>query len=247
MIYKSLDEILRAWIDKRQSDEKGKHSNDWWWASGLGMCRRKQFLRRLDIPVTEVKEYRISFLGEEGKAGHEWREKAVADMGVLVASEERLIDEVSRYRGRFDLLININNELVLVDIKTQRPEAFYRRAKLPVSQRVQWYQQMQLASYQYFASKKYPDIKESRIYYFDRGGGVREEYAFRFGPKMFKAVVDELKALNDDWANHIWPEIGTTAKWECKYCSWKSICKSVEKENLTINEVKKTYGSKENN
>lgn len=240
MNYKSFDEVLRHFLDRRDEEYRKLKDPDWWWASELGMCRRKQSLRRTGIPKTEEKEWRIRFVMQDGTALHNWREEAAGKMGILVAKELRLVDEKLRYKGRLDLIIKLGDKLSLIDIKTQRPEAFFRRSKKPESERVETYQKLQLASYTYFAKKDYPTLKESRIYFVDRGGGVREEFIFNFGKVWFDKVLSELNILNSHWDKGIFPE-KTEKKWQCRYCDYKSICKEVEKNKLTINNVKQLW------
>lgn len=241
MNYRSFDEVLRTWIAMRQERFRKSKDPDWWWASGLGMCLRKHYLRRMGLTPTEKKEFRIMFLGQDGTAAHEWREAAARDMEVLVEAEGRLVDRKLKYKGRFDLIVKLNHKkLVLIDIKTQRPEAFFRRSRRPDSQKVSDFQKMQLASYVYFARKKYPQLKEARLYFVDRGGGLREEFIFNFGKLWFGKVLAELKLLNKHWSSKTFPK-KTTKKWECRFCDHKTICKAVDKKKLTFKQVKKQY------
>lgn len=245
--FKSFDEILKYYIEENSKKEKGKHFHDAWYASGLGFCKRKQYFRRMGLEPTEPTEWRIRFLAEEGKAGHEWRERAAKEVGALIEAEGNLESKKYSYRGRFDLIVLINNKPVLVDIKTQRPEAFFYRKRLPKNKRVKDFQKMQLASYVLFAQKKYPNLKEARIHYADRGGGLREEYSFLFGKKMFDKVIKELKELNKYWEAKKFPPIKGVEPWQCKYCPYRSICKRVERENLNFDEVLKAYKKVETN
>lgn len=238
--FSSYDEVLRAFLDKKEEDYKNKKKdNDWWHASSLGLCKRKHYFRRMGVKRTDAMPFRIRFVAEDGNAGHSWREKAAEKMGVLIAAEERLRDEELKYAGRFDLLIELSGRKVLIDIKTQRPEAFFRRSKKPRGLQVEEFQKQQLASYVYFAKRKWKDLEESRIYYVDRGGGTREEFSFVFGKKRFKQVTDELKELNEFWAKKEFPEV--TKNWLCRFCPYKSCCVKVEKEELNYKQVIQKY------
>ncbi|MCK4307306.1 PD-(D/E)XK nuclease family protein [candidate division WOR-3 bacterium] len=213
--------------------------NDWWHASSLGLCMRKHYFRRMGLSVSNPTPYRIRFVAQDGNAGHAWREKAAKSMGVLIACEERLRDKKLKYSGRFDLLIELQGEKVLIDIKTQRPEAFFRRSRKSKGEQVENFQKQQLASYVYFAKKKWPDLKEARIYYVDRGGGVREEFSFLFKKERFKKVTDELKTLNKYWEKKKIPPVDKT--WLCKFCNYKDVCKKVEKSKLNFKQVIQKY------
>jgi len=240
--FSSLDEVLRTFLIEQEKEERKKKDLDWWWGSELGLCKRKHFLRRLGIEPSEKREYRLMFLAEDGRAMHDWRERAAEKMGVLLEKEGKLQDEKLRYKGRFDLIVRLNNKPVLIDIKTQRPEAFFRRAKSKSGHRVKDFQKAQLASYVLFARKRYPKLKEARIYYIDRGGGVREEYSFIFKKGRFKAVLEELEQLNKYWKLKKFPP--AQKGWLCKFCSFKTVCEKIEKDGLSVDQVKQTYGSK---
>jgi len=240
--FSSLDEVLRTFLIEQDKEREKQIDNDWWWASELGLCKRKQFLRRLGIEPSENKEYRLMFLAEDGKAMHNWREQAAEKMGVLLEKEGTLQDEKLRYKGRFDLIVKLNGRPVLIDIKTQRPEAFFRRAREKPGRRVKDFQKMQLASYVLFARKRYPDLKEARIYYVDRGGGVREEYSFKFKKGRFKAVLKELEELNKYWELQEFPP--AQKGWLCRFCSFKTVCEKIDQDGLSVDQVKQIYGSK---
>lgn len=227
--YKSFDDILLAWFDKRKKEAERFVDIDWWWASELGTCLRAQFLRRLGIKPRNL-EARISFLGEMGKTCHIWLQDAVKDMGACVVMNLKLINTKYRYKGKLDIILDLGKKghpyLSLTDIKTQRPEAFFRRLKQPKDQQVKWFQKMQLASYTLFAKPKY-QIKDQRIYILDRGGGLRDEYVFKFGKPMFNKVIAELNTLNKYWGKK---EVPPCSKdWYCK-----DLCRPHNKELLKV-------------
>jgi len=228
--FRSFDEVLRTYLKRQEEEGKEKRDNNWWFASELGTCLRKQFLRRLGVNPVQ-KEFRIAFLAEQGKVIHDRMEAIAKQAGILVNSEYTLTNEQYRYKGRFDLLVNLGNGtdpyLSLIDIKTQRPEAFFRRAKLPEGQRVAAFQKKQLASYFYFARMIWPTIRDARIYYLDRGGGVREEYLFKFGKEAFKEVLDELETLNKYWQEKKLPPCSNS--FVCR-----NFCKPLKKELLKV-------------
>ena len=243
MNFKSFDEILRKYLEKKEAENEKEKDNDWWYASELGLCKRKHFLRRLGIPASNIKEFRIKYIAEDGKAGHEWREKAAEELGILLEKEGSLKDEELRYSGRFDLIAKIRNKPVLIDIKTQRPEAFFRRERQPIGKKVKDFHKMQLASYVYFAKRKYPELEESRVYYVDRGGGLRNEYIFHFRTPMFEKMLKELQELNQCWEARKLPNI-TDQKWECKQCPYHTICMAAVRGDLTVDKIIEIYDSK---
>lgn len=158
MIFDSLDKAVCTFLEESSKIDKGEHHNDWWWGSELGMCKRKQCLRRLDLPASNTKETRIMLIGKQGSLLHEWIEEVFGKLGMLVENEGKIVNESLRYRGRFDAIVKLKNGLSLIDIKSQRSEAFFKRKQRPEGQRVEEFQKLQLASYVLFARNKYPDL-----------------------------------------------------------------------------------------
>lgn len=253
-IYSSFDEVMRTFLDKQ--DNEHTHENEAWYASELGFCKRKQVFRRMGIKVSNPTQWRIRFVARDGTALHEWREDAAKKQGVVILSEKRLVDKKTGWRGRPDLLVALDGKPVMLDIKTQRSEAFFRRNRLPVDQRISLYHKMQLGSYIYFLNKNYPDIvekfgfpkgtkvKEGRIYFVDRGGGIREEYVINFDKKIFKLITQELKSLNTFWDSKVIPPVEEKT-WLCRFCPFQTQCSKVGGQSITFNNFKKqTYGPK---
>jgi CRISPR/Cas system-associated exonuclease Cas4 (RecB family) len=226
--FKSIDHTIKSWIELNSKNRGLNIDNDWWFASELGLCQRKMFLRRLEFPVEEKMNYPLANTALDGTAGHEWRQRACEDMGNLVAQEEKLRDEERRYSGRFDLLLWLEGKLVLADIKTENSFSFARRQRLPLTMRVKKNHKIQLASYIWAAQKKYKSLTEGRIYYADRGTGKTDEYIFKFNDEILKIVTDELDSLNMHWKNHTLPERTQTERWLCNYCPFKKFCAKVE-------------------
>jgi len=241
--FQSLDEIIRQHLANKEELRSAEIDNDWWWASELGTCLRKQFLRRLGL-TPKQKEWRISFLAEFGKSSHEWVTDCVRKMWCLIAAELPLKSEQLRWKGRLDMIVNMDPGNVadphysLVDIKTQRPEAFFRRKNSPEADKVKPFQKKQLASYFYFASMKpeFKFLKDARIYYLDRGGGVRDEFVFNFTQKIFDEILQELRDLNNYWTNKQLPPC--SHNWECKeWCDiYKKECRDLEHGKISMEE-----------
>ena len=245
--YSSLDEILRASLTKKNLKRQKTTDNDWIWASELGQCKRHQFLRRMGVPFKPL-PWRITFTGEIGSAMHDRVENMVKEIGALVVAEERYVIPSLHYKGRSDLIVNLNTKkdpyLSLIDIKTQRPEAFMWRKRASLDNKIKKFQKMQLCSYTHFAKEKYPDIKDSRLYFIDRAGGVREEFIFHFTDKDYAEMLAEIDTLNGYWDRQEVPpcDEGWLCANSCR--PYKKILKKVEDGELTIKEFKQKYVSK---
>lgn len=229
----SIDQALIYYLKKKDKEIGAKVDNDWWWASELGLCKRRQFLRRKGVTNIDEKEERIRFLGQAGYANHRWIEEALTKLGILESRETRIRDEKTRYSGRFDALLWLNGKLVVADIKTQRAEAFFYRSKK--GGQIKEFQKLQLFSYYHFLKKRYPELSEARLFFLDRSGGCRDEYVFQVEKKDEKKVTDTLRALNKYWKkDEMPPKVDKKEKWQCRYCPYKTYCKGLEKEKNKI-------------
>ena len=246
MQYKKVDQIVLEAYNKKLI-EKAKYYNTkpdedmYWHASSLGLCMRSHWFTRMNFQSDASKATRDDLTGELGNMCHEFISKALKEEGRLLLSEKTLIDEETKWKGRFDNLVKLDNGNVMVDIKSQRPEAFFRRSKESSDKKIKHHQKVQLASYYYFGNKYlkhiYPEwvgasgkvIDYSVLYYIDRGGGVREEFSLHFTDEFIqKNVLDELKALNYYYDNCIVPSAESCwQSWQCNYCNHKPMCKAL--------------------
>ncbi len=244
--FTSIDEILLKHLEELEKSDEHYKDNDWIYASELGKCKRKSFLRRLGIAKSDSIPDRILFTFEIGKRMHEWIQEILGKAGVLIEKEGTIIDEELHYRGRSDAVLNLYDQeakrykLVVADIKTQRGEAFFHRAK---QKSVKDFQKMQIGSYFYFLKKlRYPKLEEARLFFFDRSGGCRDEVIIKFTTEDLQKVLDEISTLNKFWETQILPaRCGIPSSWECKMCGYKKMCKEVDTKNLTIKDLKKNY------
>jgi len=241
MYYSSLRQIISEYLSKKTQDREDKSDNDWWYASSLGLCKRKHYLRRANMAFKDAKDERINLTGELGNAIHDWFGNMLSSMGSVLETEFTLVDEVNRIRGRLDLVVEFTTGKEVIDVKTERPESFFKRAKSS-DNKIKNHQKMQLGWY-YFMLKagKYPDLVAARILYIDRGGGCLDEFKIDFDDEFKKKIFDEIDELNMYWKSQTLPPALTLKedKWQCRYCEYSKYCKKVESNNnLKVKKIK---------
>lgn len=238
-MYKSIDEALIDYLKVSRKQKKVKRGDKYWAASSLGQCLRKQyFTREMRAPTHEPITKNL-FVAMDGNASHEWRQKAFKDLGILVKAEGKIVSKKYNYRGHYDALIQLKSGLSLLDIKTQGSHAWYNR-KHRWKDQVPDYHQKQIGSYFLFLREKYPELKDVRLYYYNRDTGEREEFKVTFSEEYLQSILKELKLLNYYWDNKILPPpIAPRERWKCRFCQFRGYC-----TDINIGKKPKKYSKK---
>jgi len=253
-VYDTVDEAMIDYFkgEQRKRNEsrlKRKAEDSYWNPSSMGLCKRAHYFRRKNIS-TDTKEERDDFVTELGNMTHEYVSNACEKMGILICSEKTIIDNDTNLKGRFDNLVRLSRGIAMVDVKSQRPEAFFRRAK--EEDKVKHHQKVQLAAYDYLANKYllhiYPELVNPDtgkivdyciMYYVDRGGGCRDELPLLFEDSFIKKyVLSELDELNRYYDNNIIPPSEAWGTWQCKYCNYKKTCMKLREKSKELVKAK---------
>lgn len=246
--YNTVDEAVLDHFKKEQKkriDSRKDRKDSFWNPSSMGLCKRAHYFRRKNTDIDESQE-RDNFVTELGNMTHEYIEKACRSSGILICSEKTIIDHDTHLKGRFDDLVRLSRGIAMVDVKSQRPEAFFKRAK--DTEKVKHHQKVQLATYDYLANKYlnhiYPELVSPDtgkvvdyciIYYVDRGGGCRDEIPLRFDQSFIdKYVLGELQELNNYYDKDIIPPSEGWGTWQCKYCSYKKTCMKLREKSKEL-------------
>jgi len=179
---------------------------------------------RAGIISNGIVNYSWRNAAEDGHMAHAWRQHALQSIGAMVSQEEAIIEPELKFRGHYDLIVELSGKLVLGDIKTQNSRAFKARARMP--NRIDPCHQRQVAAYFYFLKKgKYPNLESARIYYVNKNTGEREEIELYFTRELFEDIVSELKTLNWHWDKGILPKKEVSSF--CKICQFAPLCRDL--------------------
>lgn len=225
--YNTIDEALVDYLRASRKQVKLKRGVKYWAASSLGQCLRKQYFTREMREPTNMPESKYLFGAKNGTAIHRWMQTTFKKLGILVKAEGTLVSRKYKYRGHYDALIKLKSGLSLLDIKTQGSHAWYNR-KHRWKDQVPDYHLRQLGSYFLFLRKKYPKLKDARLYYYNRDTGEREEFKVTFAEKYLQGILNELNTLNYYWDNKIIPPpIKPKDRWKCRFCEFRGYCKDI--------------------
>lgn len=244
--FNSVDKALCTFLDEKnkayQANDKSKTGQTYWHASGLGYCLRKQYFIRLGLQRTHSTPYQYRFVAMDGNSSHEWRQKALDDLGILLAAEKTLINKKYQYKGRYDALVTLSSGLSLIDIKTQGTRAWIRRKYIEKTGVCKEHK-IQLASYFLFLKKKYPKLNDARLYYYNRDTGEREEFQIHFSDSYLQKVLQILITLNTYWKNkEVPPPPAPDERKLCKYCEFRGRCKDLSGHGEVDIKIKNNEG-----
>ena len=222
--FSTIDEAICEYLDKCHAQVQTERGNDYWAASSLGKCKRYQVMGKSGIITNGTTNYSWKNAAEDGHMGHAWRQHAMNHVGVLVDMEKPITNEELRYRGHYDMIVNLNGKLVLGDIKTQNNRAYKYRSNFPY--RIDPYHERQLGSYFYFLKNgDYPNLDSARLYYVNKNTGEREEFELFFTDDLFQSIIAELKSLNWHWDNGILPKKEVSNF--CRLCQFAPLCRAL--------------------
>ena len=258
--YNTVDEAVLDYFKGEQRKNREVRSNrkqedSYWNPSSMGLCKRSHYLRRKNT-TADVSQERDDFVTELGNMTHEYIANACGKMGILICSEKTIIDNDTHLKGRFDNLVRLSRGIAVVDVKSQRPEAFFKRAK--DTEKIKHHQKVQLATYDYLINKYlihiFPELVNPEtgkvadyciMYYVDRGGGCRDEFPLRFEESFIKKyVLKELEELNRYYDNNIIPPSEGWGTWQCKYCNYKETCVKLRAKSKEIDKQTKAKTKK---
>jgi len=219
--FKTIDDAICEYIDSQNRRTTQSRGYDYWAASSLGKCKRYQVLCRAGVITHGKTNYSWKNAAQDGHAGHEWRQHALKEVGVLVSKEIPITDEDLHFRGHYDLVVWLNGKLVLGDIKTMNNRAYRARQRLPGG--YDPCHKRQLGSYFYFLKRDvYPELHSARMYYVNKNTGERDEIELFFDDAFFKDIFGEIKSLNYHWDKGILPK--KEVENFCRICQFKNLC-----------------------
>lgn len=228
--YETIDDAICDYMDGKSRRTTIARGYNYWAASSLGKCKRYQVMCRAGIIVPGTVNYKWRNAAQDGHAGHEWRQHALKQMGILDSAEIPITDEELHFRGHYDLVVWLKGKLVLGDIKTMNNRAYRARQRLPG--RYDPCHKRQLGAYFYFLKRDvYPELHSARMYYVNKNTGERDEIEIYFDNTFFKSIIDELKSLNNSWDKKLLPKKEVDNF--CRICQYQNLCKIMKNRKDT--------------
>jgi len=184
----------------------------WYRPSLLSSCLRRQFLiYKRGILISEEK----AGLFEIGRMFHEFLDRTLRAGGLVVKAVEAPFiivhfcgDEPIRVNGRADLILSVDGEEYVVEVKSVR--------KLPSAPFKHHVQQLNLYLGAY-------GIKRGSLIYLEKQVLAHKIFPVEFSLEAFKLLLNRAARLHQALISNSPPK-PDNEEWECRYCEFKNEC-----------------------
>jgi predicted RecB family nuclease len=217
-----IDENLKRKDEERSASiaEKTKGFEKSWSPSSFGKCYRAQYWKRKGKEISDPIDDRTRRVFQAGHLFHDFVQQFIQDAQCEVVCKR---DDIY---GRADI---VNNDTVW-DLKSQHSRSFWYMKDMEdikESKKPNW---LQLACYAWILNKK-----KMRLVFISKDDLCIKEYGDTL-ENWIRPLYQELETLRKFWREDKTPPAEPRAykgkdgkPKECNYCSYKTICKEVEK------------------
>ncbi|MCX6806896.1 MAG: hypothetical protein NT135_02130 [Candidatus Berkelbacteria bacterium] len=241
----SFQKILNNYL--RQETEKRKEKKvEYFHASQLGSCKRKQIWRRMNEKETNPADDRALRIFAVGDIFHEFLQKKAEESGCLIAKEQEVINDEYNYKGRYDAFIEKDGVKLLYDFKSQHSQSFHYMQENGTG--VDEGKKLQIVSYAVMGNLP---VQECRLLFVSKDDLCMMEVPVKVEDYKDK-VVAELKELNQFYKTKIIPEPlpeieNGRCQWQCLYCPFRDKCRGEGWEEEVKNKIKEQKKNDKNN
>lgn len=220
-----LKESINEFYSKKQQDKEQHH----FYISDAGKCQRTVFFKFKKAPKEEM-EPRILRVFDHGDHVHQLiMSSLLSTRDIHVVASEVNIPPQELISGRADAVLSDGDRLYVLDIKSINSMAF-RKLKEPKENHVN---QIQLYLH-------YLDPDDGILLYVSKDDQKLKEFEVKYDPQRAESLLSALRDLKDKIDNDVVPGRlpDYPRNWQCKYCSFKEICKMGENTEMDWNELK---------
>lgn len=177
----------------------------------------KLFLKNIEI-VEEKPVSKLNIL-DIGNMYHEYIQKSLIDQTEFIAKERKVRFKFLNFEltGHFDLLLNIDNELIIVDIKTTKMLDYQLKHKyVPKPEHIE-----QIELYM-----KAMNLNAGAIIYVDKSTGDLQTFMHTSDSSILENTIAKLRAISD--AENMQKLPAYKKIWLCRYCKYADKCEEIE-------------------
>jgi CRISPR/Cas system-associated exonuclease Cas4 (RecB family) len=247
--------IYNSYIEaenKKNVDERYVGKEEWFHASGAGLCQRKHWYDTNNAPVTDLPDVKSTRVMRLGTVVHDDIEKALkwhqnieksARLSIKTNKTTSSISSIRtegeinlpeyNVRGFYDAVFTMETgDVYLYDFKTIRAWGYTRKFGQLKNRdpRPSYHQEMQLATYGLGVKKEFGRLDGMYLYYFNKDSAQCKELSVSLD-YLDKAVAYWEEVI-DNTAGHIPPSVnGYTSpyqSWECNYCKFQQHCQEAD-------------------
>ncbi|KKQ77165.1 MAG: hypothetical protein US98_C0011G0004 [Parcubacteria group bacterium GW2011_GWC1_38_6] len=207
--------MLKELIDQFYSDNHKDRDQTRFYITDAGRCNRAIFFKFKNVPREEI-EPRLLRLFDHGDYIQMQILNSLFSLGIVRASEIRIPPQ-EIISGRADAIVTLDNELYVVDFKSMNSMIF-KGLKAPKEENVN---QLQLYLH-------YFKIPKGMLLYVNKDTSELKEFLVEYDKTKAKKLLDDLAKLKVKIESDIVPKRipDYPDNWQCRYCSFKDICKT---------------------
>jgi len=213
--------MLKELIDQFYIENQRDKEQTRFYITDAGKCARSVFFKFKNAP-REPMDARIMRIFEHGENIHRSIFNILYRLRLGVVTEVPIPNQ-EIISGRADAILCVGNENYVLDIKSINSMIFKNMAG-PKEENVY---QIQLYLH-YFA------IKKGILLYIDKDRQEMKEFFVDYDEALCKGLLDKFYALKDQVDKNIVPArlADYPRNWQCSYCPFKDICKTVNGQEV---------------
>jgi len=226
--------MLKELIDQFYLDNQKNKEQTRFYITDAGKCPRAVFFKFKNAP-REPMDARIMRIFEHGENIHRSIFNILYRLRLGVVTEVPIPSQ-EIISGRADAILCIGNENYVLDIKSMNSMIF-RNLSAPKEENV----------YQIQLYMHYFNIKKGILLYIDKDRQEMKEFFVGYDETLCNSLLSKFADLKDQVEKNLVPPrlADYPHNWQCNYCSFKDICKTVDGDVLNWEDFKKKIETQE--
>jgi len=204
--------MLKEKIDEFYTSKQRDRDRDYFYITDAGKCPRAVYFQFKKVPKKPM-DARVLRVFESGDHTHLRIISSLFALGLVKATE---IDIPNKeiVHGRADVIITVDGEPMIVEIKSINSASF-ARLEAPEPDH---YKQLQL--YLHFFN-----LKKGIVLYENKNTQELKEFAVDYDEKTVKECIEKFHILLAQIKSDTIPSVNDVNQWRCSYCPYAEECK----------------------
>jgi CRISPR/Cas system-associated exonuclease Cas4 (RecB family) len=220
--------MLKELIDQFYIDNQKNSEQTKFYITDAGKCPRSVFFKLKNAP-REPLDARLMRIFERGENMHRSIFNILYRLRMGVVTEIPIPSQ-EIISGRADAILCMGNENYVLDIKSINSMIF-KKMQEPKEENV-----FQIQLYLHFFN-----IKKGILLYIDKDQQDMKEFFVDYDEALCKSLLDKFYELKGQAEKNVVPArlADYPRNWQCSYCPYKDICKTVNGETINWEDFKK--------
>ncbi len=229
-----LKEIIDEFYLERERDKKRNRVH--FYVTDAGKCPRAIFFNFKRVSQEEIGADKLRVF-EHGNYIQDMTLRPLFSKGVIRATEV-YIPPQEIISGRADAIVSIDGVPYVVDVKSISGRLNMNKMDKP---KIEHYYQVQLYLH-------YFKIQKGILLYVNKDTQELKEFIFDYKPELVEKLLSWFERLKEKIESNIVPPRipDYPENWQCRYCSYKEVCKIAGAGEIKWEDLKKKIEEKQN-